>query len=334
MKRRYAAMVLGLALTLSSVNFAYAAQDASAAEETAEAAATEEDASADTDAEKADENEIYGEVTEVGEDSITINKGTLNADFLKDMGAAPSEETSGSTSENSTETAEADSTASDSEDTAETDSADTEKTDSEDTTETDSADTEKTDSTDASGTDDAETESTDTDSKMPADGKAPGSILDLTGESQTVTLTDTTVYECEKAPEMPADIQAEASADAKAEEDASGDTDTDKTADTESEDKGTASDSKDGADQADENAADAKQKIETESIKLDDIKAGDVVKITLDEDGNAETVTVMNNGFSDGEKAETPSSDSGTASDDASDSGASEDTSDSTASEE
>ena len=149
-----------------------------------------------------------------------------------------------------------------------------------------------------------------------------------------MTLTDTTVYEREKAPEMPADIQAEASADAKAEEDASGDTDTDKTADTESEDKGTASDSKDGADQADENAADAKQKIETESIKLDDIKAGDVVKITLDEDGNAETVTVMNNGFSDGEKAETPSSDSGTASDDASDSGASEDTSDSTASEE
>lgn len=63
-------MVLGLALTLSSVNFAYAAQDASAAEDTAEAAATEEDASADTDAEKADENEIYGEVTEVGEDSI------------------------------------------------------------------------------------------------------------------------------------------------------------------------------------------------------------------------------------------------------------------------
>lgn len=279
MKRRYAAMVLGLALTLGSVNFAYAAGDASAAaEKTTEATTAKEDASEDTDAEQAKEDEIYGEVTEVGKDSITINTGTLKEDALNDNGAASSEKSSDSASEEDKDTADTDSTASEDTDTAKTDS-----------TETENADT-------------------------------AASILDLTGKSQTVTLTDTTVYDREKAPASAEDTQTGTSTDEKAQKDTSEDT----AAATESEDKETASDSKDGADQQDKSASDAKQKTETESIKLDDIKVGDVIKIMLDEDGNAETVTVMNNSSGDTEKTAATSSDSSAGSDDASDSTASE----------
>ena len=74
MKRKYAAMVLGLTMALTSVNMAYAASDTA---ETTEAAAEDESAdSTDTTTDEAEATEVYGEVTEVGEDSITINVGT------------------------------------------------------------------------------------------------------------------------------------------------------------------------------------------------------------------------------------------------------------------
>lgn len=68
------------------------------------------------------------------------------------------------------------------------------------------------------------------------DGEAP-SMLDLTGESQDIKVTDTTTYEKQAAPEM-----------------------------------------------------------QTESIALTDIQVGDTIKVTLDADGNATAVVVMNAG--------------------------------------
>lgn len=67
MKRRYAAIVLGLTLTFTSASFAYAAADTAA--ETADSTAEK--------AEEAAQEEVYGEVTETGDDSITVNTGTL-----------------------------------------------------------------------------------------------------------------------------------------------------------------------------------------------------------------------------------------------------------------
>lgn len=87
MKRKYAAMILGLTMTLTSVNMAYAATDT-----TTEAAVDEttdsEDASATTD-NSVESTEVYGEVTEVGEDSITINVGTLKEGQQPGDGEAP-----------------------------------------------------------------------------------------------------------------------------------------------------------------------------------------------------------------------------------------------------
>lgn len=129
------------------------------------------------------------------------------------------------------------------------------------------------------------------------DGEAP-SMLDLTGEEQEITVTDSTVITKQsmgggqgasggEAPEKPDGDNADDNADAKSE-------DTENTDDSEKTD---ASDSEkpdgeapDGNGQAPDGAG------QTEEITLDDIKEGDVVAITLDDDGNAATITVQSMG--------------------------------------
>ena len=99
------------------------------------------------------------------------------------------------------------------------------------------------------------------------DGEAP-SMLDLTGEEQEITVTDSTVITKQtigggqgapggEAPEKPDGDNGEAP---------------------------------DGNGQATDGAG------QTEEITLDDIKEGDVVAITLDDDGNAATITVQSMG--------------------------------------
>ena len=123
------------------------------------------------------------------------------------------------------------------------------------------------------------------------DGEAP-SMLDLTGEEQEITVTDSTVITKQsmgggqgapggEAPEKPDGDNADDNADAKPE-------------DTDDSEKTDASDSEkpdgeapDGNGQAPDGAG------QTEEITLDDIKEGDVVAITLDDDGNAATITVQ-----------------------------------------
>ena len=111
------------------------------------------------------------------------------------------------------------------------------------------------------------------------DGEAP-SMLDLTGEEQEITVTDSTVITKQsmgggqgapggEAPEKP---DGEAS-------------DSDNT-DSEAPKK-PEGEAPDGNGQAPDGAG------QTEEITLDDIKEGDVVAITLDDDGNAATITVQ-----------------------------------------
>lgn len=149
MKRRYAAIVLGLTLTFTSASFAYAAADTAA--ETADSTAEK--------AEEAAQEEVYGEVTETGDDSITVNTGTLKEE------AKPAE---GEKAASETETAD-------------------------------------TESTEAEAADPAEAADTEKPEEIP-------SMLDLTGESQTIKVKEETTYEKQIAPEKPAEaekIQAE-----------------------------------------------------------------------------------------------------------------------------
>ena len=111
------------------------------------------------------------------------------------------------------------------------------------------------------------------------DGEAP-SMLDLTGEEQEITVTDSTVITKQsmgggqgapggEAPEKP-------------DGEASGSDNTDSEAPEKPE-----GEAPDGNGQAPDGAG------QTEEITLDDIKEGDVVAITLDDDGNAATITVQ-----------------------------------------
>ena len=136
-------------------------------------------------------------------------------------------------------------------------------------------------------------------------------MLDLTGDSQTITVTDDTTYEKEAAPEKPEEARADAkdekaddnkddadSSNEKADDskddadvdstDEKSDDSTDETTDTKDDESKTAGDEKPEDGQAPE--------MKTESIAFSDIQVGDVIKVTLDADGNATAVVVMNSG--------------------------------------
>ena len=239
MKYKHLAMIMGVMITATSVGSAATAFAAdSKTESTQNAGDTTEDTAEASDTEES--NEILGEVKSVEDRKITIAVGTR-----KEMNQ-PGEQPQGSGNGEAPEKPDGD--AKDSED------ADDEKAD--DVSADESADTESTDETVDDKTDKGEA----------PDGEAP-SMLELTGEEQEITVTDSTVITKQsmgggqgtpggEAPEKP---DGEAS---------------------------------DGNGQApDGQAPDGTG--QTEEITLDDIKEGDVVAITLDDDGNAATITVQ-----------------------------------------
>ena len=239
MKYKHLAMIMGVMITATSVGSAATAFAAdSKTESTQNAGDTTEDTAEASDTEES--NEILGEVKSVEDGKITIAVGTR-----KEMNQ-PGEQPQGSGNGEAPE--EPDGDAKDSED------ADDKKAD--DVSADESADTESTDETVDDKTDKGEA----------PDGEAP-SMLELTGEEQEITVTDSTVITKQsmgggqgtpggEAPEKP---DGEAS---------------------------------DGNGQApDGQAPDGTG--QTEEITLDDIKEGDVVAITLDDDGNAATITVQ-----------------------------------------
>ena len=286
MKYKHLAMIMGVMITATSVGSAATAFAAdSKTESTQDAGDTTEDTAEASD--KEESNEILGEVKSVEDEKITIAVGTR-----KEMGQ-PGEQPQGGENGEAPEKpdgddAKADGDAKDSED------ADGKKTDDASTDE--SADTDE-------GTED--TESTDEASDSNGDGQgAPDgekpSMLDLTGEEQEITVTDSTVITKQtmgggqgapggEAPEKPDGDNGEApekpdgdnASDSENTEEQSEDSDADNAEKTDSE----APEKPDG--QAPDDAG------QTQEITLDDIKEGDVVAITLDDDGNAATITVQ-----------------------------------------
>ena len=132
------------------------------------------------------------------------------------------------------------------------------------------------------------------------DGEAP-SMLDLTGEEQTITVTADTVItkqaggmqpggdgQNSDAPEKPeGDDQSADSSDGEAPEKPEGDDQSADSSDGEAPEKPDG-DARDGG-APEENG----QSAGAEEISLSDIQEGDTVSVTLDEDGNAASITVM-----------------------------------------
>ena len=332
MKYKHLAMIMGVMITATSVGStatAFAAdsktestQDAGdktedktedATEDTAEAS----DKKADDSKEETNENEILGEVKSVEDGKITIAIGTR-----KEMGQ-PGEQPQGDGIAEAPEKPDGDDTKADGDD-KDSESADSETTD----------DTESTDESSDDKTDKDEAPDGNGDGQGAPDGEAP-SMLDLTGEEQEITVTDSTVITKQsmgggqgapggeapekpdgdngEAPEKPDGDNADDNADAKSE-------DTENTDDSEKTDASDDSESSDAekteeASDSDNTDSEAPEKPEgeapdgngqapdgqgapdgagqTEEITLDDIKEGDVVAITLDDDGNAATITVQ-----------------------------------------
>lgn len=266
MKYKHLAMLMGVMITATSVGStatAFAAdsktESTQDADDTTEDTAEASDEKADDSKEETNENEILGEVKSVEDGKITIAVGTR-----KEM-SQPSEQPQGGENSEAPEKPDGDDAKADGDAKGSKD-ADSEKTDNASTdessdTDEETEDTESTDDASADNTDKGEAPDGNGDGQGAPDGEAP-SMLDLTGEEQEITVTDSTVITKQsmgggqgapggEAPEKP---------------------------------DGEAPDSNG---QAPDSAG------QTEEITLDDIKEGDVVSITLDDDGNAATITVQ-----------------------------------------
>lgn len=258
MKYKHLAMLMGVMITATSVGStatAFAAdsktESTQDADDTTEDTAEASDEKADDSKEETNENEILGEVKSVEDGKITIAVGTR-----KEM-SQPGEQPQGGENSEAPEKPDGDDAKADGDAKGSKD-ADSEKTDDASTdessdTDEETEDTESTDDASADNTDKGEAPDGNGDGQGAPDGEAP-SMLDLTGEEQEITVTDSTV------------ITKQSMGGGQG---ASG---------------GEAPDSNG---QAPDSAG------QTEEITLDDIKEGDVVAITLDDDGNAATITVQ-----------------------------------------
>lgn len=125
-------------------------------------------------------------------------------------------------------------------------------------------------------------------------GDAP-SMLDLTGEEQTITITADTVITKQAGGMQPGGDGQNGGAPEKPEGDgqssdsSDGASDSQDAADDNQESENTDSQDGEELEKPDGNG----QSAEAEEISLSDIQEGDIVSITLDEDGNAASITVM-----------------------------------------
>ena len=279
MKYKHLAMIMGVMITATSVgSTATVFAEESKTESTQDAGDTTEDTAEASDAktddskEETNENEILGEVKSVEDGKITIAVGTR-----KEMGQ-PGEQPQGGEDGEAPEKPEGDDSKADGAE--ETDSEATEDTSEDKTTdaEENAETTDGEDETSADNTDKDEVPDGNGDGQGAPDGEAP-SMLDLTGEEQEITVTDSTVI----TKQTMGGGQGAPGGEALEKPDGES-SDSDNT-DSEAPEKpeGEAPDGQGAPDGAGQ----------TEEITLDDIKEGDVVAITLDDDGNAATITVQ-----------------------------------------
>lgn len=279
MKYKHLAMIMGVMITATSVgSTATVFAEESKTESTQDAGDTTEDTTEASDAktddskEETNENEILGEVKSVEDGKITIAVGTR-----KEMGQ-PGEQPQGGENGEAPEKPEGDDSKADGAE--ETDSEATEDTSEDKTTdaEENAETTDGEDETSADNTDKDEVPDGNGDGQGAPDGEAP-SMLDLTGEEQEITVTDSTVI----TKQTMGGGQGAPGGEALEKPDGES-SDSDNT-DSEAPEKpeGEAPDGQGAPDGAGQ----------TEEITLDDIKEGDVVAITLDDDGNAATITVQ-----------------------------------------
>ena len=257
MKNKYAAIVLGLALTISSCPV-YAAENTTEATTNAENSSEAETIS-DSEAE---ENTVLGQVTAVNDDSITIAIGTqkeMQAPGGDGQGQAPDGNGDQQTPPEKPDDSNGDS--SDQQTPPEKPEGSSEEGFSEnDTVSADSGNGEAPEAPDSNGAPDE-------------NGQGQPSMLDLTGEEQTITVTSDTVITRQTMQDPGSNGQGQAP-------DGNGAPD------------GQAPDGNGAPDgQAPNGSADS-----SETLSLSDLKEGDIVSVVLNDDGTAASITVQSMG--------------------------------------
>ena len=257
MKNKYAAIVLGLALTISSCPV-YAAENTTEATTNAENS-LETETTSDSEAE---ENTVLGQVTAVNDDSITITIGTqkeMQAPGGDGQGQAPDGNGDQQTPPEKPDDSNGDS--SDQQTPPEKPEGSSEEGFSEnDTVSADSGNGEAPEAPDSNGAPDE-------------NGQGQPSMLDLTGEEQTITVTSDTVITRQTMQDPGSNGQGQAP-------DGNGAPD------------GQAPDGNGAPDgQAPNGSADS-----SEPLSLSDLKEGDIVSVVLNDDGTAASITVQSMG--------------------------------------
>ena len=257
MKNKYAAIVLGLALTISSCPV-YAAENTTEATTNAENS-LETKTTSDSEAE---ENTVLGQVTAVNDDSITIAIGTqkkMQAPGGDGQGQAPDGNGDQQTPPEKPDDSNGDS--SDQQTPPEKPEGSSEEGFSEnDTVSADSGNGEAPEAPDSNGAPDE-------------NGQGQPSMLDLTGKEQTITVTSDTVITRQTMQDPGSNGQGQAP-------DGNGAPD------------GQAPDGNGAPDgQAPNGSADS-----SETLSLSDLKEGDIVSVVLNDDGTAASITVQSMG--------------------------------------
>ena len=295
MKRRYLAVLMGIMVATTSVPAMVYAEDSKT--ETAADAANDESGEADASGESSDEsqeNMVLGEVKSVSDSEITIAVGTM-----KEMGQPGGDGQNGGAPDGNGQGGEAPSgqdgeapekPEGDGQDAEDSDGADKSQ-DAESADDGDSADAETNAAQDSENADGQNGGVPDGNGQG---GEAP-SMLDLTGEEQTITITADTVITKQAGGMQPGGDGQNGGAPEKPEGDgqssdsSDGASDSQDAADDNQESENTDSQDGEEPEKPDGNG----QSAEAEEISLSDIQEGDIVSITLDEDGNAASITVM-----------------------------------------
>ena len=285
MKRRYLAVLMGIMVATTSVPAMVYAEDSKT--ETAADAANDESGEADASDENGDEsqeNVVLGEVKSVSDSEITIAVGTM-----KEMGQPGGDGQNGGAPDGNGQGGEAPSG-------QDGEAPEKPEGDGQDAEDSDGADK----SQDAESADDGDSADAETNAAQDSEnadgqgGEAP-SMLDLTGEEQTITITADTVITKQAGGMQPGGDGQNGGAPEKPEGDgqssdsSDGASDSQDAADDNQESENTDSQDGEEPEKPDGNG----QSAEAEEISLSDIQEGDIVSITLDEDENAASITVM-----------------------------------------
>ena len=282
MKKNHVAVVLGLVMSASLLSGCGSSQSSSST----------------------DTGTIYGEVSEVSDDGITIEVGTMKDNGQGQPGEKPSDDQSSDSNSTDDKSTENNSTDGSTADSASTD--------------------------DSKSSSDSSDSTKSSDSKQD-DGEAP-SMLDKTGEEKEITVSSDT--EITKESQGGGATSGEApSGEAPSGDDSNGQPpekpgDNNSSSDSsKSDDSSSSSDSSDSSDSnkssneqppekpsGDDNNADNSKSGDnsSEDISLSDISEGDIVSVTYDDDGNVEKITVLmsaNGGMGGGgQQSQTPDS--------------------------